>query len=769
MPTVYEQILLRRGTSLEWAAANPVLGAAEIGVETDTGRFKLGDGTTTWNLLAYKSDRGLPGVAGPAGPQGEAGPAGPAGPKGPSGSSAMLSIGSVSQGTSPSATITGTAEAPVLNLVLPKGDTGSAGAATAITIGTVTSGTTPSATFSGTAPNLTLNLVLPKGETGSTGPAGAQGVAGPTGPAGPQGDKGAAAVIKGVITTWPPASSPSLGDLWILGTTIPSGTPSAGATGDGFLYVGGSTTSTLQANGWLDIGQLRGPAGPQGATGATGAQGPTGAAGAQGIQGVAGSQGPAGPTPTLTIGTVTTGAVASASITGTAPNFVLNLVLPSAAANQQSTVFTLNPADTSVNSGATVTFTALAQSTESPIVYSWQKMASGASTWSTISGATSTTYSTSVLVADNGTKFRCSATTATVGTVYSQIATLTVGSAPVVNGSSWKLGSGTVDYPWNTSGYSRIGAVRYADTSDISGGMFATGYSYSVDGVAWQTCPAPVPATSRFNRICRGNGIFFAVSDCWVSGRQAMATLASINGTNWGAYSPVWASTPGFSEAQSYDFGVNRFLITAKPSESGSGWSGAISSPSGTLWQCLDGRNITALSTNVGSVWNSAEIRYSGTRWFAWLTDGYFYSSSDGATWAKTQLSGVDFYYGSAQAPQFDIAYNGSNLWVMIPKGGNTAYTSSNGTSWTARSIGTTADWRGVTYGNGLFMALSSMSTCITSSDGITWTVRSTMPLQSGITPAWTGLAYGANVFVAAGAQASTGRYTAVTNLCYTG
>lgn len=36
-------------------------------------------------------------------------------------------------------------------------------------------------------------------------------------------------------------------------------------------------------------------------------------------------------TPTLTIGTVTTGAPdspASASITGTSPNFVLNLVLP---------------------------------------------------------------------------------------------------------------------------------------------------------------------------------------------------------------------------------------------------------------------------------------------------------------------------------------------------------------------------------------------------------------------------------------------------------
>lgn len=41
-------------------------------------------------------------------------------------------------------------------------------------------------------------------------------------------------------------------------------------------------------------------------------------------------QGVAGPPNTLTIGTVTTGTTASASITGTAPNQVLNLVYPNA-------------------------------------------------------------------------------------------------------------------------------------------------------------------------------------------------------------------------------------------------------------------------------------------------------------------------------------------------------------------------------------------------------------------------------------------------------
>lgn len=63
-------------------------------------------------------------------------------------------------------------------------------------------------------------------------------------------------------------------------------------------------------------------------------QGLTGEQGEQGIQGEVGPQGPAGEdglTPTLTIGTVTTGAPGSdadASITGTAPDFVLNLTIP---------------------------------------------------------------------------------------------------------------------------------------------------------------------------------------------------------------------------------------------------------------------------------------------------------------------------------------------------------------------------------------------------------------------------------------------------------
>jgi len=44
----------RGGTAAEWTSANPVLAARELGIETDTGLFKIGDGVSTWNSLTYK-------------------------------------------------------------------------------------------------------------------------------------------------------------------------------------------------------------------------------------------------------------------------------------------------------------------------------------------------------------------------------------------------------------------------------------------------------------------------------------------------------------------------------------------------------------------------------------------------------------------------------------------------------------------------------------------------------------------------------------------
>lgn len=47
------KILHRRGSAAQWTAANTILDASEIGYESDTGKFKIGDGSTAWSSLPY--------------------------------------------------------------------------------------------------------------------------------------------------------------------------------------------------------------------------------------------------------------------------------------------------------------------------------------------------------------------------------------------------------------------------------------------------------------------------------------------------------------------------------------------------------------------------------------------------------------------------------------------------------------------------------------------------------------------------------------------
>jgi len=47
------RIQLRRDTATNWTSYNPILRAGEVGIETDTQRLKIGDGTSTWSSRPY--------------------------------------------------------------------------------------------------------------------------------------------------------------------------------------------------------------------------------------------------------------------------------------------------------------------------------------------------------------------------------------------------------------------------------------------------------------------------------------------------------------------------------------------------------------------------------------------------------------------------------------------------------------------------------------------------------------------------------------------
>jgi hypothetical protein len=64
------QIQFRRGTASAWTSANPTLAEGEMGIETDTDQFKIGDGLTVWTSLAYGGIAGAAGANGTNGTNG---------------------------------------------------------------------------------------------------------------------------------------------------------------------------------------------------------------------------------------------------------------------------------------------------------------------------------------------------------------------------------------------------------------------------------------------------------------------------------------------------------------------------------------------------------------------------------------------------------------------------------------------------------------------------------------------------------------------------
>lgn len=57
-----QTIQIRRGTAAQWTSANPVLAEGEMGLVTDTDRYKIGDGSTAWNALDYPASSPVVGL-----------------------------------------------------------------------------------------------------------------------------------------------------------------------------------------------------------------------------------------------------------------------------------------------------------------------------------------------------------------------------------------------------------------------------------------------------------------------------------------------------------------------------------------------------------------------------------------------------------------------------------------------------------------------------------------------------------------------------------
>lgn len=55
--TQLAQIQVRRDTAANWTSEDPTLASGEWGLETDTDKIKIGDGSTSWSSLDYRYEQ----------------------------------------------------------------------------------------------------------------------------------------------------------------------------------------------------------------------------------------------------------------------------------------------------------------------------------------------------------------------------------------------------------------------------------------------------------------------------------------------------------------------------------------------------------------------------------------------------------------------------------------------------------------------------------------------------------------------------------------
>ncbi len=260
-------------------------------------------------IININLNAGAQGIQGEQGPVGPAGPQGPRGPQGEKGEAFKYSDFTSEQ---------------LENLKGPKGDTG---------------------------------LTGPQGIQGPVGPQGPKGEKGEIGPQGPKGEKGEAFKYSDFTSEQLNSLRGSQGPVGPSGKDGEDGKDGVSVTSivtGGISQEDGFTVTPItfaKSDGSEIIVELKAKDGINGKDGADGKDGVDGTVsfdnlteeqkaslkgekgdkgdtGEIGATGPKGDAGPAGPSNVLTIGTVTDGDAASATITGTSPNQVLNLVLP---------------------------------------------------------------------------------------------------------------------------------------------------------------------------------------------------------------------------------------------------------------------------------------------------------------------------------------------------------------------------------------------------------------------------------------------------------
>lgn len=211
------------------------------------------------------------------------------------------------------------------------------------------------------------------------------------------------------------------------------------------------------------------------------------------------------------------------------------------------------------------------------------------------------------------------------------------------------------------------------------------------------------------------------------SSYPALAALINTPATTFSATYPTISPNTGWIKIA---YGNSVFVVTSQGPNTNAAYSS-----DGTTW---------SNSSTANGNWYGLAF---GAGTFVTVSQGL---GGTGTTNAATTTNGVTWTTRTLPSTQmWNAVAFGNSTFVAISNApsnvaGTAAATSADGITWTARTLPSSAMWYAITYGNGVFVALSKGSAAATSPDGITWTAR-TFPVSSGF-PA---IAFGNGVFVA--------------------
>jgi hypothetical protein len=240
---------------------------------------------------------------------------------------------------------------------------------------------------------------------------------------------------------------------------------------------------------------------------------------------------------------------------------------------------------------------------------------------------------------------------------------------------------------------------------------------------------ASLPQTAYWADTCYGNGVYVAIA------YNSSVCAMSSNGLNWTAESmPLIPSTqpdlpPNAWESLAFGNGV----FVALPACSG---KGAISS-NGVAW--------TLVQLPVDERWYA--IRYGNNHFVGIALDGSSAWSTNGLNWVSsaTPLPRESNATDAQNPANWQGLGYGNGVFVATSEFNNLCATSPDGANWAVFTLPESLKWESVAYGNGAFVAIAEDTTILaTSPNGYNWVERNFFEPDC-----WQSVTFGGDIFVA--------------------